>query len=135
MSKIKDNKHYTTQHAYHVLNVNGLNNKIDSLGVINVKRDDSLYDETHLASVVISPLVPDSTIVDHAVAREGRFNFYNNHTNDNSAVKINSEPAHPNKSCINIVTTKYTRPIYSSKLVVAGEVIEQDTGPSQIWIG
>jgi len=137
MSRIYDNKRYASADVYHTLNINGIpptgqNSRKDNAVLIRVIRDDTLYEDTHLKSVVISPTVKDGKLVDHYVARDGKYTHYKS-KNDQSSIKIND--ASLDKNAVTIQVAPYIRPIFSSKLVVAGEVIEQDTGPSQIWIG
>ena len=124
MSRIHNNKHYTSIHAYHALNINGIpptgqNSKNDASGLINIIRDHVLSGNTHLAQIIISPTVSDGKLTTHEIARSGKYTFYNVNTRSEHNIKINGVSTYPNESYLTIRTTRYIRDIYSSKLVTA----------------
>lgn len=121
MSRINNNKHYASRHAYHTIRLNRRNSsKNEDNVVINVYPDASaLYGNTHLASVIISPVNPESKIVEHEVARMGAFQHHHMSYRPNSSIKVNGISLHPHRSYLTIYTTQHTRDIYSSKLVTA----------------
>lgn len=121
MSRINNNKHYASRHAYHTIRLNRRNSsKNEDNVIINVYRDaTALYGNTHLASVIISPLVPESKIVEHEVARMGSFQHHHMNHRPNSNIKVNGTSLHPHRSYLTIYTTQHVRDIYSSKLTTA----------------
>lgn len=138
MSRIYNNKHYTSVYAYHALNVNGIpptgkNNKNDATGLINVIRSHVLSGNTHLAQIMISPTVGDGKLTSHEIARSGKYTFYNVNTRSEHNIKINGTSTYPHESYLTISTNRYIRSIYSSKLVTASaNAGSEDSGGSTI---
>jgi len=126
MSRFFNNKHYIEKSAYHGIRVNNNTSTKKSI-IINVARDTSLHDETILACVVISPTVSDNKLVEHAVERDGSFNFYSRYRNQ-SNINFNTPT---------IMTTYHKRATWSSKVEVAaaGEGSESSPAVKQIWYG
>lgn len=139
MSRIYDNKRYAPAGAYHTLNINGIpptgqNSRNDGTVLIHVIRDDTLYEDTHLKSVVISPTVKDGKLVNHYVARDGKYTHYES-KNVQSSIKFNE--ASLDKNAVTIQVAPYIRATFSSKLTTGevAEVSETPAGPSQVWFG
>ena len=136
MSRFSNNKFYQHASAYHPLNINGMDAMSDMhntnngpFALIHVKRNSSLFEETHIATVVISDETKDGKLVEHLVARDGSYTHYKQNF-VSSNVKVNGSSA--KTPAVTIQTTTYVRDTFSSKTAVAAAA---DTGPSQIWIG
>jgi len=140
MSRIYNNKRYAPADAYHALNINGIpptgqNSRNDGTVLIHVIRDDTLYEDTHLKSIVISPTIKDGKLVDHYVARDGKYTHYKSE-NLPSSIRVNNELLNNSAVAVTIQVAPYIRATFSSKLVTgSGEAVETPAGPSQVWFG
>lgn len=145
MSRFANNKFYQDGAAYHPLNINGAPGVLDKqnrnggpVTLIHIDRNKTLFDETHLNRVTISPETLDSKLVEHYVARDGSYTHYKTGTIP-SLLKINSNSIDPlgfknqPQPAVVIKTTMYVQDTFSSKTAVAAAAAE--AGPSQIWIG
>jgi hypothetical protein len=137
VSRFSNNKFYQDGSAYHPLNINDMNAMSDlhntnngPFTLINVIRNVSLYQDTHIASIVISPETKDGKLVEHLVARDGSYTHYKQNF-VSSNVQVNGFSI--KKPAVTINTSKYQRDTFSSKDAVAAAAV--DAGPSQIWIG
>jgi len=137
VSQFRNNKHYSLANAYHQINLN--DNRLSPSEpnfIIHSIKDSDMTEETHLTSMVISSTTKDGKLVEHAVARDGKWNHYNPNTNKTHSVKLNGTDV--SDETINIVTSVYRRDIFSSKITTTAAASEEtpaDTGPTQLWYG
>jgi hypothetical protein len=137
MSEFRNNKHYSLANAYHKINLN--DNRLSPLApnfIIHSINDSSMTEETHLTSIVISSTTKDGKLVEHAVARDGKWNHYNTNTNRTHSVKLNG--TNVSDETINIVTSVYKRDIFSSKITTSAGGSESGSETpafSQTWVG
>ena len=138
MSRFYNNKHYISSAGYQNLNINGTpptgqNSGNDAAVLIRVIRDDTLYADTHLTSIVISPQTRDGKLVPHLVAREGSFTQYKKNVYSPGHIKLNN--GNINVSGLTIKTTNFIRDTFSSKVTTASGGGGGSSAPSQIWFG
>lgn len=135
MSQFRNNKHYSLANAYHQINLNDERlSHSERNFIIHSIKDSGLTEETHLTSIVISSTTKDGKLVEHAVARDGKWNHYNTNTNKTHSVKLNG--TNVSDETINIVTSVYKRDIFSSKIAAASETpAAVEAGPTQVWYG
>lgn len=136
MSEFRNNKHYSLSNAYHKIKINDLSlSPLEPNFIIHSINDSSETEETHLTSIVISSTTKDGKLVEHAVARDGKWNHYSPITNKTYGVKVNGNNVFD--ETINIVTSVFKRDTFSSKITttVESETPAADTSPTQLWYG